>query len=126
LRARQHVEIPVMSRVAIAAGLAVLALAACGGSSSSTKLPTHALVTIDVGPKGVSGGPVHATVAQGAKVTLVVHSALGDEVHVHGYDLHSNVPAGGTTRISFTASIAGQFVVELESRSLQIAQLEVR
>ena len=30
-------------------------------------------------------------------------------VHLHGYDLHQDVDAGGTARIAFTAKIAGRF-----------------
>jgi hypothetical protein len=57
---------------------------------------------------------------------LIVHSALADEVHFHGYALSKDVEAGGTARIPFTANLTGQFEVELESRKLPIAGVEVR
>lgn len=130
-----------------------LALAACGSSGGSgtptttrstttpTTQPTTAPPTnpakpkpkptgpvqlrITVGPKGVPGGPKQLSVQQGTKAVLLVHSALADEVHLHGYDLSQDVAAGGTTRIRFTATIPGRFEVELESRKLPIAEVEV-
>ena len=132
------------ARVAALAALA-LALAACGSrgknpttteststttatNSTATTAPsssTPVLLRVTVGSKGVPGGPTRLSVKQGAKAVLVVHSALADEVHFHGYDLAKDVAAGGTARIPFTASIPGRFEVELESRKLPIAEIEV-
>jgi hypothetical protein len=72
------------------------------------------------------GGIQRATAKKGQLVALVVHSDVADEVHVHGYDLHKDVAAGGTTRIQFKANITGVFEAELESRKLQIAELTVK
>jgi hypothetical protein len=72
------------------------------------------------------GGVRRVTLKQGVKAVLVVGSDVADEVHLHGYDLHVDVPAGGVARLPFTASIAGRFEAELESRKLQILDLEVR
>jgi hypothetical protein len=47
-------------------------------------------------------------------------------VHLHGYDLHQDVDAGGTARIRFQAKIPGVFEAELESRKLQILELTVK
>jgi FtsP/CotA-like multicopper oxidase with cupredoxin domain len=71
------------------------------------------------------GGIAKATVKQGDKVTLIVRSDVADEVHLHGYDLHRDVDAGGTARIAFTAKIAGRFEAELEDRKEQILSLTV-
>jgi hypothetical protein len=68
----------------------------------------------------------HFSVKQGRKVELVVDSALADEVHVHGYDLSGDVAPGQPLTISFAATAAGIFEIELESRHLPIAELEVR
>ena len=43
-------------------------------------------------------------------------SDVADEIHVHGYDLKKDVPAGGSVRFSFPASIEGVFEIELEGR----------
>ncbi|HUQ21634.1 MAG TPA: hypothetical protein VM049_01325 [Gaiellaceae bacterium] len=66
------------------------------------------------------------SVKQGKRVELVVESEIADEVHVHGYDLMGEVAPGEPVTIAFKASAPGRFEVELESRALQIAELEVR
>jgi hypothetical protein len=128
----------------LAAG--ALALAGCGGSSSSsstnpgtttaggttttaaTTTTANTPVTIRVVVKGGKpvGGIQRATVKKGQTVAIVVHSDVADEVHVHGYDLHKDVPAGGTVRITFPATIVGEFEAELESRKLQIVGFTVK
>ena len=106
-----------------------LTLAGCGGGkSSSTTTQASGPLTITVQIEG--GKPVgsiqRATAKKGETVALVVHSDVADEVHFHGYDLHRDVEAGGTARIQFRASLTGVFEAELESRTLQIAELTVR
>ena len=130
----------------LAAG--ALVLAGCGGSSSSSSSATgsgtttaagttttatttttaNTPVTIRVVVKGGKpvGGIQRATVKKGQTVAIVVHSDVADEVHVHGYDLHKDVPAGGTVQITFPATIPGEFEAELESRKLQIVGFTVR
>ncbi len=66
-----------------------------------------------------------ATAKKDEKVTLVVRSDVADEVHLHGYDLHKDVEAGGTARIVFIAKITGRFEAELEERKEQILDLSV-
>jgi ABC-type glycerol-3-phosphate transport system substrate-binding protein len=134
----------------LAAG--ALALAGCGGNSAGPDTTTAttapppttteaatttttaetttaaAPVTIRVVVKGGKpvGGIQRATVKKGQKVAIVVHSDVADEVHVHGYDLHKDVDAGGTVRIVFPATITGVFEAELESRGLQIVEFTVK
>ncbi|HEY7691912.1 MAG TPA: hypothetical protein VH816_06175 [Gaiellaceae bacterium] len=123
-----------------------LALAGCGGGGKSSAPPTTptttganattttrtgttaAPVTIRVLVKGGKpvGGIQRATVKKGQKVAIVVNSDVADEVHVHGYDLHKDVDAGGTVRIVFPATITGVFEAELESRKLQIVEFTVK
>jgi FtsP/CotA-like multicopper oxidase with cupredoxin domain len=66
------------------------------------------------------------SVRRGRAVELVVDSALADEIHVHGYDLSADVTPGVPATIAFTADAPGRFEIELESRGIQIAELEVR
>jgi heme/copper-type cytochrome/quinol oxidase subunit 2 len=66
------------------------------------------------------------SVKQGRQVQLVVESELADEVHVHGYDLMGDVAPGRPVTIAFKATAPGRFEIELEQRSLEIAELEVR
>jgi hypothetical protein len=62
---------------------------------------------------------------RGDRIQFVVASDVADEVHVHGYDISKDVPAGGSVRFSFPARIEGVFEVELEGRHEQIAELRV-
>ena len=124
------------------------ALAGCGGGDKSTAPTTSTVaqatttapsttttttsaaagpVTIRVLIKGGKpvGGIQRATVKKGQNVAIVVHSDVADEVHVHGYDLHKDVDAGGTVRITFPATITGVFEAELEDRKLQIIEFTV-
>ena len=71
------------------------------------------------------GGVKKLDYNKGDQVKFIVTSDVADEVHVHGYDLAKDVPAGGSVRFSFPASIEGVFEVELEGRKQQIAQLKV-
>jgi hypothetical protein len=60
------------------------------------------------------------------RVVLVVRADVADHVHLHGYDIMSDVAPGQPARIAFRATIPGQFEVELEDRRQQIAQLTVQ
>ena len=68
----------------------------------------------------------HFTIQQDSQVVFVVNSELADEVHLHGYDLSADVAPGAPATIRFKADAPGVFEAELESRSLPIAELEVR
>ncbi len=110
---------------------ALILLAA--GALVATAAPTPAapakpgVVTVVVGNKGVVGGSKRITVKKGRRVVLVVRSALGGEVHVHGYDIKRMVRPGGSVRLAFRCGVAGRFEVELHARvPLRLAVLEVR
>lgn len=126
--------------VACACVLAATALVGCGSKDSSSASSTDAttdetttttevanpkvvsIVVVNAAPKG---GIVRQTVSKGDRVVLVVKSDVADEIHLHGYDKSTDVTAGGTARLPFTATIPGRFEVELESRGVQIADLTV-
>ena len=94
-----------------------------GGSSKHTPTTRSAHVVV-VGCKP-EGGINKINVNQNDTLNLAVTSDCADEIHVHGYDFHKNVPANGTVNFSFKTTITGTFVIELESRSEQIASLRV-
>jgi heme/copper-type cytochrome/quinol oxidase subunit 2 len=71
------------------------------------------------------GGVKTITVNKGDQVRFTVRSDVADEIHVHGYDFHKDVKAGGQVSFSFPAKIDGEFVIELESRGEQIISLMV-
>jgi hypothetical protein len=88
--------------------------------------PKATVITIRIKDGKPVGGITRVTVKKPQRVELVVHSDVADEVHVHGYDLHQDVEAGGTARIGFPATIQGVFEAELENRKLQILELTVK
>lgn len=131
----------------IVLGFVGLVAAGCGGNnetattaetptiSATTTVPPVApttpttreqMINVRIAGGKPVGGIVRAKVKKGQRVLLVVRSNVADEVHIHGYDVKQDVPAGGTARIHFMAAIPGVFEVELEDRGLQIAELTVR
>jgi plastocyanin len=99
----------------------VTALAACGSDSKTTS-GTTAIVVKDEQPVG---GVKQIRVKKGDPVKFTVQSDSAQEIHVHGYDLEKEVPAGGTATFSFAGKIDGSFEIELEEPGVQIANLQV-
>ena len=92
------------------------------GTTRTTAAPIPHIVVREGKPVG---GVRTITAKEGERVRFQVTSDVAEEVHVHGYDLHKDVAAGGTVSFDFPASISGLFVIELEARSEQIASLKV-
>jgi hypothetical protein len=72
------------------------------------------------------GGIQKLTYTKGDQVRFRVDSDIADEIHVHGYDFHKDVKAGGSVSFSFPAKIEGVFVIELEAKGEEIAELRVQ
>jgi hypothetical protein len=72
------------------------------------------------------GGVKRLEYESGEQVRFSVRSDVADEVHVHGFDIAKDVPAGGTVQFAFPANFEGVFEVELEHRKLEIAELRVK
>ena len=95
-------------------------------TTTTTEPAGPTVVRVRVVGGAPKGGIVRKTVDKGDRVVLVVTSDVADHVHLHGYDIMRDVPAGGTARISFRATVPGRFEVELEDRGTQIADLTVQ
>lgn len=121
-----HLVLP----AAVVAAAAVAALAGCGGEGNTPPATTAAsraaTVAVTIRHGRVEGGIRRAEVKKGSEVVLRVDADVADEVHVHGYDLKRDVAPGMPARLAFRATLTGSFEVELEQRSLQIAELQVR
>jgi heme/copper-type cytochrome/quinol oxidase subunit 2 len=103
--------------------------AAGGGKTSKAKRgkpATPPVAQIKVRGGKPVGGVSKIRVNKGDTVRFAVTSDVGDEVHVHGYDLKKDVKPGGKVTFSFPAKIDGVFEIELEKRAEQIASLEVQ
>ncbi len=84
-----------------------------------------AIPTIDFENGEAVGGVQKIEVNAGEEVRFLVHSDVAEEVHVHGYDLMKDVPAGGTVEFDFPAEIEGIFEAEMEGVGVQILELQV-
>jgi len=73
----------------------------------------------------VVGGSQKLSFEKGETARFSIASDVADEIHVHGYDIYKDVPAGGRARFSFKADIEGIFEVELHDRAIEVAQLRV-
>jgi hypothetical protein len=90
----------------------------------SPPAPVRTAVTVRDG--AVVGGIRRVSVDRGGEVVLVVRADVHDHVHLHGYDLLTDVAPGSPGRIRFRASTPGRFEIELEDRGLHVAELTVR
>ncbi len=95
-------------------------------TSKNGQAPTSPLTTIVVDKSGKPvGGIAEISVEEGEEVRFKVESAVGDEVHMHGYDIMKDVKAGGSVTFEFPATLEGIFEAELEGRKEQILELRV-
>jgi len=62
---------------------------------------------------------------KGETVRFRVRHSTSEEVHVHGYDISRELPAGRTTTVKFKADIEGIFEIELERSGTPLGKLEV-
>jgi hypothetical protein len=121
MRNNQRIALLVAAAVVVIVGFV---LASPGGTSKKTPTVRNFTVTV-AGGKPV-GGITPLTANKGDTIRLTIRSNVADEIHIHGYDLHQTVTAGGSVTFQFKATIDGNFVIELESRSEQIAALTVK
>ena len=130
-----------MLMVAVMALVVALALVACGSSDSGTTSGTAAgtsgaesgkpagkggdVPTIEVRNGEPVGGIQTLEFSAGDEVRFRVSSDEAEEIHVHGYDIAKDVPAGGTIEFDFPAELEGIYEAELEGQGVQIAELRI-
>jgi hypothetical protein len=100
--------------------------AGTSAQGSTSQAGGTAQAVIDIRGGKPAGGIKKLNYTKGDQVRFRVNSDISDEIHVHGYDFHKNVTAGGSVSFSFPANIEGVFVIELEAKGEQIAELRVR
>jgi len=83
--------------------------------------------TVVVGKDGKPvGGIAELTYQQGEQIHFQVEVPFEEEIHLHGYDVMKEVPAGGgAVTFDLPAEIEGIFEAELEGRGEQIVELKV-
>lgn len=83
------------------------------------------LATIEVKGGQPVGGVAELEFAKGERIQFVVRSDVADHVHLHGYDVFKDVPAGGEVEFDVPATIEGVFEAELEDRVVPVAEITV-
>ena len=73
----------------------------------------------------VTGDTGRVVVAADEHVTLVITSDVTDEVHVHGYDVTTELTPGEPAELSFAATVPGVFEVELHEAGTVLLSLQV-
>ena len=127
---------PYKRLIALLLALAVITgLVACGGGSDTTSTSEEggsATTTAEAEPPTIvvhDEEPVNGVekleYSAGEQVEFKVKSNTATEVHVHGYEIEKEVPAGGTVTVSFPAELEGIYEVEVHPAEEQIAELRV-
>ena len=76
-------------------------------------------------PLLTAGNPGKLAYERGETVVFRVRHDSAEEVHVHGYDISRDLPAGRTVTVRFPAELEGIFEIELESSHTRIGTLQV-
>jgi hypothetical protein len=108
-----------------AAGTTATSAGSAPAPATTTTPAAPSLPVIRVVDAKPQGGVKRLKFTKGDTIAFEVQSDTADEIHVHGYDVHKDVKAGGSVAFSIPAKIEGRFVVELENHGTQIAELEV-
>jgi len=87
--------------------------------------PTVRTVTARYAGGQVTGTSGREEVTLGEPVVLRISSDVAEEVHVHGYDITADVPAGASVDVPVAADIPGVFEVELHESGKVLFQLRV-
>ena len=94
--------------------------------SEETATPTPTPTPTPKPPTTLAAGSVKKLrFEEGGTVRFRVRSAEPEEIHVHGYDIEREVPAGETVSVSFKATITGIFEIEFHHSGEQIGELRV-
>jgi hypothetical protein len=93
-------------------------------AGTATKQPPQ-IETIQFKNGEVVGGVRELSFESGERIEFTVRSDTADEVHLHGYDIAKEVPAGGEVTFDVPAEIEGVFEVELEELGIQLAEVRV-
>lgn len=94
-------------------------------AAAPSPTPTGTVVEVTYAGGELTGVEPRVEVPLGEQVVLRVSSDVVEEIHVHGYDLYVDIPAGGTGEVVFTADIPGAYEIELHAAGRPIFQLRV-
>jgi hypothetical protein len=97
-----------------------------GGGQDQSEKPAEPQVPVIVvrGGKPV-GGVRKLEFTKGDVIRFTVRSDVADHVHLHGYDVFKDIPAGGSVTFAVPADLDGLYEVELEDRVQPLAEITV-
>ena len=98
-----------------------------GAATAETQQPSGGgdVPTVVVRDGEPVGGVQELEFSAGEEIRFRVTSDAAEEIHVHGYDISKDVPAGGTIEFAFPAELEGIYEAELEELGVQIVELRV-
>ncbi len=93
--------------------------------SPSVSAPAGKRIEVTVTGGQVRGDTGRVPVAVGEPVTLVVTGDVADEIHLHGYDLTTDLRPDTPAELTFDATVPGVFEVELHEAGTVLLTLQV-
>jgi hypothetical protein len=118
---------PRMADSARAAGVEAPRVSNVAAPGAALPAPAAVPAVFELVIKGgrLVSGPAVIQVREGERVALHIRSDRGDELHLHGYDLHAQIRPGETASLQFTADRTGRFDLELHKANAELGALEV-
>lgn len=96
------------------------------GKPAKDEAPDEPELTTIVIKDGVpEGGVAELEFAKGDEVRFAVVADAANELHIHGYDLYEDLPAGKKVEIAFPAELDGIYEIESHTTGELIAELRV-
>jgi hypothetical protein len=105
--------------------IACAELESATGAAEATADGGGEVPTISVRNGEPVGGIQTLEYSAGEEIRFRVSSDAAEEIHVHGYDISQEVPAGGVIEFNFPAELEGIYEAELEELGVQIAELRI-
>lgn len=87
--------------------------------------PSRAIVVWTVGD-GVVMGPELVVMSQGDSLQLQIVSDQADQLHIHGYEIVRELPAGRVVLVDVPLRLSGRFEIELHRSHQPLATLDVQ
>lgn len=81
--------------------------------------------TLTVADKKITSGETTLKVAQGDTVILHITSDIEEELHIHGYDVSTELSPEEPVTLEFVADVSGRFPFELEESKVDLGAIEV-
>ena len=99
--------------------------AASGAAVAPSPSPSAQVIEATYAGGEITGVDSRVAVTLGSDVVLRFTSDVVEEIHVHGYDLYTDLVPGQPAEIVFTADKPGVYEVELHEAGRPLYQLRV-